>query len=143
MSNSQSPAWVTASVLIARVILIGMFAMAVAFKLMSPSATAGFIASAGFPAPMLLAWLAIIFELALVASLITGLWYSETTLLGAVYVVFLAFAFHGSSHWTDDKGLEFGAFMSHFPFAAAMLYAAAYGAGDFAFKSNSLLRRTN
>ena len=43
------------------------------------------------------------------------------------YVVFLALAFHGPSHWTDDKGLEFGGFISHFPFAAGMLFAAAHG----------------
>ena len=31
------------------------------------------------------------------------------------YVVFLAFAFHGPSHWTDDKGLEFGGSSATFP----------------------------
>ncbi|HKW81660.1 MAG TPA: DoxX family protein, partial [Casimicrobiaceae bacterium] len=51
----------------------------------------------------------------------------------------LAFAFHGPSHWTDEKGLEFGAFVSHFPFAAAMLLAAAHGPARLLASSRSLL----
>lgn len=117
-----------------RIILACIFSMALAFKLIGPSAIAAYIAAEGLPMPLLLTWAAIAFELALVASLITGAWFSEMALLGAFYVIFLAFAFHGPSHWTDAKGLEFGGFVSHFPFAAAMLYAAAYGPGRFALK---------
>ena len=125
--ESNPPGWAKAAVLVARVILALVFLMAFVFKVTSISATAGFIASAGFPFPTLLTLLAAAFELALVVSLLTGAYYSEMMLLGAVYVVFLAFAFHGPSHWTDEKGLEFGAFISHFPFAAGMLFAAAHG----------------
>ena len=57
------------------------------------------------------------------------------------YVVFLAFAFHGPSHWTDDKELEFGGFISHFPSAAGMLFAAAHGPGRLlALKQNIISR---
>jgi uncharacterized membrane protein YphA (DoxX/SURF4 family) len=117
-----------AAVLVARAIFAGVFLMAVSFKLMDIGATAGYIASAGFPMSYLLAWLAVIFELAIVASLLTGAFFSEGALLAAAYVVFLAFAFHGPSHWTGNQA-EFGFFVDHFTFMAGLLFAAAYGPG--------------
>jgi putative oxidoreductase len=140
-TTSDSSGWAKAAILLARLILALIFLMAFAFKVMSISATAGFIASAGFPFATLLAVLAAVFELAIVLSLLTGAYFSEMMLLGAVYIVFLAFAFHGPSHWTDEKGLEFGGFISHFPFAAGMLFAAAHGPGQLLAMSRSLLRR--
>jgi len=128
-TTTNSAGWAKASVLIARLILALIFLMAFTFKVIDVKATAGFIEAAGFPFPTVLAVLAAAFELAIVLSLLTGAYFSELMLLGAAYVVFLAFAFHGPSHWTDAKGLEFGAFISHFPFAAGMLFAAAHGPG--------------
>jgi putative oxidoreductase len=139
--TSNSSGWAKAAILIARLILALVFLMAFTFKVMSISATAGFIASAGFPFATLLAILAAVFELAVVLSLLTGAYFSEMMLLGAIYVVFLAFAFHGPSHWTDDKGLEFGGFISHFPFAAGMLFAAAHGPGRLLAMSRNFLKR--
>jgi putative oxidoreductase len=140
-TTSYSSGWVKGAVLLARLILALVFAMAFAFKVMSISMTAVFIASAGFPFSTLLAILAAIFELAIVLSLLTGAYFSEMMLLGAIYVIFLAFAFHGPSHWTDDKGLEFGGFISHFPFAAGMLFAAAHGPGRLLAMGRGILRR--
>jgi len=128
-TTTNSAGWAKAAVLIARLIFVLIFLMAFAFKVIDIKATAGFIEAAGFPFPTVLAVLAAAFELAIVLSLLTGAYFSELMLLGAAYVVFLAFAFHGPSHWTDAKGLEFGAFISHFPFAAGMLFAAAHGPG--------------
>jgi uncharacterized membrane protein YphA (DoxX/SURF4 family) len=139
--DTTASGWAKAAVLIARLILALIFLMAFAFKGMDISATAGFITSAGFPFGTLLAVLAALFELAIVLALLTGAYFSEMMLLGAVYVVFLAFAFHGPSHWTDDKGLEFGGFISHFPFAAGMLFAAAHGPGRVLAMSRSLIGR--
>jgi putative oxidoreductase len=139
--TSESSGWTKSAILLARLILALVFLMAFAFKVMSISATAGFIASAGFPFATLLAVLAAVFELAIVLSLLTGAYFSEMMLLGAVYVLFLAFAFHGPSHWTDEKGLEIGAFISHFPFAAGMLFAAAHGPGQLLAMSHNFLRR--
>ena len=128
-TTTNSAGWAKAAVLIARLILALIFLMAFTFKVIDIKATAGFIEAAGFPFPAALAVLAAVLELAIVLSLLTGAYFSELMLLGAAYVVFLAFAFHGPSHWTDAKGLEFGAFISHFPFAAGMLFAAAHGPG--------------
>src|SRR5437899_3936257 len=92
----------TGAILVGRLVVAALLIMAVSFKLMDISATAGAIATAGFPLPTLLAWLAVVFELALVACFLTGAYFSEAALLAAVYVVFLAFGFHCPSHWSVD-----------------------------------------
>jgi len=128
METVQSP-WQTAALLIARLILAAMFAMGVAFKFMDMGMTAGYIAAAGFPFPLFLAWCAAILETLLVIAFLTGAFMTPLALIGAVYVVFLGFAFHGPSHWAGNQS-EFGAFMSHFPFGAGLLFAAVHGPGS-------------
>jgi putative oxidoreductase len=125
----------TAAIIVARLIFVGVFAMAAAFKFADMNATAGYIAAAGFPASALLAWLAAIFELALVVAFLTGMYFTEASLLAAAYVLFLAFAFHGPSHWRGNQ-MEFGAFIDHFTFIAGLLFAAVHGPGH-----NMVLRR--
>jgi putative oxidoreductase len=120
--------WTTAAILAGRLIFAAMFVMAVSFKLMGINATASYIAAAGFPLPGLLAWLAAFLELALIAGFLTGAYFSETALVAAAYVLFLAFAFHGPSHWAKNQD-EFGFFADHFTFIAGLLFAAAHGPG--------------
>jgi uncharacterized membrane protein YphA (DoxX/SURF4 family) len=129
MSNDLTARWKTAAVLLGRAIFAGAFLMAVAFKLMDIGATAGYIAAAGFPLAYVLAWLAVIFEIALFLSLLTGAFFSMGALLAAAYVLFLAFAFHGPSHWSGNQA-EFGFFVDHFTFIAGLLFAAAHGPGS-------------
>ena len=124
----NEPGWATAAVLLGRLVFAALFIMAVAFKLADIDATAGQIAAAGFPLSPVLAWLAVIFELALVASFLTGLYFAPAALLAAVYGVFLGFAFHGPDRWTENQN-EFGFFIDHFTFMAGLLYAAAHGPG--------------
>jgi putative oxidoreductase len=119
----------TIAILVARLIFAGVFAMAAAFKFAGMSDTATYIASAGFPFPLLLAWLAAIFELAIVLALLTGAFFSEAALLAGVYVIFLAFAFHGPSLWQGNQA-EFGFFINHFTFLAGLLFAAVHGPGE-------------
>ena len=127
-TETNRAGWATAAVLAGRLIFAAVFIMAVSFKLMDIDATAGFIASAGFPLPSVLAWLAALFELALIACFLTGAYFSEAALLAAAYVLFLAFAFHGPSHWAGNQA-EFGFFVNHFTFIAGLLFAAAHGPG--------------
>jgi putative oxidoreductase len=117
------------AVIVARLIFAGIFAMAATFKFIGMSDTASYIAAAGFPFPLLLAWLAAIFEVVLVIAFLTGIFFSEAALLAGAYVIFLAFAFHGPSHWEGNQA-EFGFFVDHFTFLAGLLYAAAHGPGD-------------
>jgi len=128
METTQS-SWQTTAILVARLIFAAMFAMGVAFKLMDMGMTAGYIAAAGFPFPLFLAWCAAILETLLVIAFLTGAFMTPLALIGAVYVVFLGFAFHGPSHWAGNQS-EFGAFMSHFPFGAGLLFAAVHGPGS-------------
>lgn len=127
-TNGNSVGWRTVAVLVGRLIFTAVFIMAVSFKLMDINATASYIALAGFPLPQLLAWLAVVLEVALIAGFLTGAYFAETALAAMVYVLFLAFAFHGPAHWTGNQA-EFGFFVDHFTFAAGLLYAAAHGPG--------------
>ena len=119
----------TAAVLVARLIFAIVFGMAAVFKFVDMPATAAYIGAINFPAPLLFAWLAAFFEVALVIAFLTGLYFREAALLAAAYVLFLAFAFHGPSHWTGNQ-MEFGFFVDHFSFIAGLLYAFAHGPGD-------------
>lgn len=119
----------TAAILLARLIFAGAFAMAAFFKFAGMQMTADYIGGAGFPAPLLLAWVAAFFEVALVLAFLTGAFFREAALLAGVYVIFLAFAFHGPSHWAANQA-EFGFFVDHFTFLAGLLFAAVHGPGD-------------
>jgi uncharacterized membrane protein YphA (DoxX/SURF4 family) len=126
--NAGRPVWATAAILAGRLIFTALFVMAVSFKLMDIDGTAGQIAAAGFPLANVLVWLAVVFELALIAAFLTGAYFREAALLAAAYVVFLGFAFHGPSHWAANQD-ELGFFIDHFTFAAGLLFAAANGPG--------------
>src|SRR5262245_3009313 len=127
-TESRAPAWANAAVLAGRLIFAAVFLIGVVFKLMDIDATAAYITSAGFPIPKLLAWLAVLFELAVSAGFLTGAYFAEAALLAAAYVLFLGFAFHGPSHWSGNQ-MEFGLFVDHFSFMTGLLFAAAHGPG--------------
>ena len=119
----------TAAIIIGRLIFAGVFLMAAGFKFAGMQDTANYISAAGFPFPLALAWIAALFEVALVICFLTGAFFREAALLAAVYVIFLAFAFHGPSHWSGNQA-EFGFFVDHFTFLAGLLFAAVHGPGD-------------
>ena len=133
-------AWRTAAVLVGRALFAGVFILAVSFKLHDIGGTAAYIAAAGLPLSKLLAWLAAIFELALIACFLTGACFSEAALAAAVYVIFLAFAFHGPSLWAGNQA-QFGFFVDHFTFLAGLLFAAAHGPGRVLALNWSLIKR--
>jgi putative oxidoreductase len=117
------------AILVARLIFAGVFVMAAGFKFAGMEATASYIASAGFPLALVLAWAAAIFETAIGIALLTGAFFGEAAVLAAGYVLFLAFAFHGPSHWAGNQ-TEFGFFVDHFTFIAGLLFAAVHGPGQ-------------
>ena len=119
----------TVSILIARLIFGAVFLMAATFKFLGMDATATYIAAAGFPMPLALAWIAAFFEVALVIAFLSGAFFTQASYLAAAYVLFLGFAFHGPSHWTGNQA-EFGFFVDHFTFMAGLLFAAVHGPGD-------------
>jgi putative oxidoreductase len=89
-TNVSVPLWRTTAILIARFIFAGLFIMAASFKFLDMDNTATQIASAGFPFPVLLGWVAAVFESALAVCFLTGAFFSEACLLAAAYVCFLA-----------------------------------------------------
>lgn len=119
----------TIAILVARLIFGAVFLMACTFKFIGMQSTADYIAAAGFPMALALAWIAAFFELALVVGFLTGAFFKYASALAAAYVLFLGFAFHGPSHWAANQA-EFGFFVDHFCFFAGLLYAAVYGPGD-------------
>ena len=119
----------TAAILLARLIFAGVFAMAAAFKFVDMNATAGYIASIGFPAPLFFAWVSAFFEVGLALAFLSGAFFTEAALLAIAYVLFLAFAFHGPNRWTGNQ-VEFGFFVDHFTFIAGLLLAAVHGPGN-------------
>lgn len=127
--KSSLPVWARAATLSARIVFAAAFAMAMAFKFAGMGATAKYIAAAGIPAALPLAWVAAFFELALVLCFLTGAFFREAALAAAAYVLFLAFTFHGPSHWSANQD-QFGFFVDHFTFIAGLLFAAVRGAGD-------------
>ncbi len=119
----------TVSILVARLIFGAVFLMAAVFKFLGMDATATYIAAAGFPMPLALAWIAAFFEVALVIAFLSGAFFTYASYLAAAYVLFLGFAFHGPSHWSGNEA-EFGFFVDHFTFMAGLLFAAVHGPGD-------------
>ena len=142
MSNDISPntaRWQSAAILLARVIFAVVFIMALSFKFMGMKMTADYIAAAGFPMPLALAWAAAIFETAIAFCLLTGAFFSEAALLAGAYIIFLAFAFHGPAQWKPGDPTEFGFFVDHFTFIAGLLFAAVHGPGSVLAVRKSIL----
>ena len=138
---ATTPTWKVIMILVARLIFAGLFAMAATFKFADMNGTAGYIAAVGFLFPLLLAWLAAFFETALVLCLLTGAYFTEAALLAALYVLFLAFTFHGPAQWKPGDQTEFGFFVDHFTFIAGLLFAAVHGPGSVLALRRSLIAR--
>src|SRR6476646_6094547 len=77
------PSWRPIAILVARLIFAAVFLMATVFKFVDMNGTATYIAAAGFPLALPLAWLAAIFELALVICFLTGAFFTDAALLAA------------------------------------------------------------
>ncbi|MGO8440854.1 DoxX family membrane protein, partial [Rhizobium ruizarguesonis] len=91
------------AIIVARIIFSLVFFMAAGFKFADIGATAGHITAAGFPMATFLAWVAAFFEIALALAFISWAFFTEASLLAGIDVIFLAFAFHGPSHWQQNQ----------------------------------------
>src|SRR4051812_17345333 len=101
--DAAAPRWATAAILVARLIFACLFIMAATFKYLDMNGTAAMIAAAGFPVSLPLAWCAALFETVLALCFLTGAFFTEAALAAAVYVLFLAFSFHGPAHWQGNQ----------------------------------------
>jgi putative oxidoreductase len=122
--------WKTYALVIARLLMGGVFLMAAGTKFNDMASQAGYVASLhNWPHPLFLVWIAAFFELALGLALVTGIFFREAALLAGAYVIFLAFAFHGPAMWIGSQA-EFGFFIDHFTMLAGLLFMTAHGPGE-------------
>lgn len=120
--------WRTHGLLVARLIMGGVFLATAYVKFSDIGATALYITSVGLPIPTTLAWLSAIFELVFGACIVAGVFFRGASLLLAVYVSFLAFAFHGVSLWNSNPN-EFKFFVDNFVMVSGLLFMLAHGPG--------------
>ena len=126
MNNfAQHRFWKTHALLIARVLMGGMFLLAGIGKLKGIDATAGYIASVGFVAPTFFAWAAAIFETVLGLFIIVGKCFRRSAVLLAVFTFVISFIFHNP----NDAAQELF-FYKNMAIVAGLLFMAAHGAGD-------------
>ena len=116
----------TYSPLIARLFIGGFFLLAGVGKIGDVAGTAGYIQSVGLPG--VLAWPAIIFEIALGLALITGYQTRIAALAGAAFCIFTAVVFHNN---LADQ-MQMIMFLKNFSIAGAFLMFYAHGAGKLA-----------
>jgi putative oxidoreductase len=129
----RHPFWQRGGLLLARLLIAAIFLMACGTKFADIGGTATYIADAGFPAAMPLAWMAAIFEALLVIAFLTGTLMREASLLAAIYILFLGFGFHGPQTWAENH-MQFGVFVDHFAFAAGLFYMTAFGPGPLGIR---------
>ncbi len=112
--------------LIARILIGGFFAMAGLGKIADVAGTAGYIQSVGLPG--VLAWPAIIFEIALGLSVLVGFKIRLAALAGAVFCMLTAVMFH--NNFADQ--IQMIMFLKNFAIAGGFLMIFAHGAGAVA-----------
>ncbi len=124
------PLWSTQALLFARMLMGGFFLLAGIMKFQGGiDAVAGYIASAGFPASLLLAYLVALFEIVAGLAIILGKYFKEASITLAVFVLFISFPFHGPSMWETDPTAKM-MFMKNMAIVAGLLFMAAHGAGN-------------
>ena len=118
--------------LVARILLALVFLVAGVRKLMAPAASAGYLAKLGFPAPEVMVWVAIAFELGGAILLILG-WKTRWGALAlALFTLIATFAAH--RFWEFDAA-QYANQMNHFlknlAIVGGMVILAATGPGPF------------
>ena len=112
--------------LIARILLAVLFVVGGIGKLGDVAGFAGYMASGGLPG--FLAWPAIVFELALGASLILGYQARIMALLGAGFCVLAGILYH----FVPADPMQMISFMKNLGIAGGLLMVFVHGAGPFA-----------
>jgi putative oxidoreductase len=120
--------WQTYALVVARLLMGGMFLLAAYYKFADINMTAGYIASVGIPYGVMFAWIAGIAEAGIGISFITGACFREAALFSVAYIIFLTAVFHGPATWTDQTGI--GLFIDHLTLIAGLLFMVAHGPGE-------------
>ncbi len=111
--------------LVGRVLIAFIFIMAGISKFGAIGGTAGYIASTGLPAPVVLAWAAAIFELVAGLFILAGFQTRNTAWALAAFTVFTGFWFH----FQPADQMQFISFMKNLAIAGGFAFLAVTGPG--------------
>jgi len=119
--------------LLARIFIAALFLVAGTRKLLAYAATAGYFAKLGFPAPDVLAVVAIVIELGAGLMLLTG-W--RTRWAAWLLVVFVAVATAAAHRFWEFEPAQFGNQLNHFlkniAIIGGLFFVATFGPGRMA-----------
>ncbi len=119
--------WSTHGLLIGRIAVGALFLLAGINKLNGGiDGLSGMIAGAGFPAPVAIAWLVAIFEVATGAAIILGKYFKEATISLAVFVFIITLIFHSPMDWAANSM----AFLKNMAIMGGLLFMASHGTGN-------------
>ena len=122
------------NLLLGRILLALVFLIAGVRKVMAPAASAGYLAKLGFPAPEVMVWVAIAFELGGAILLILG-WKTRWAAYAlALFTLVASFAAH--RFWEISDAGQYANQMNHFlknlAIIGGMLFVWACGPGSLA-----------
>ena len=123
--------WFALTALVGRVGFSALFLEAGVGKLLAPSATIGYIESAGMPFPVLSLWGAIFVEIVVTLALLAGYKVRWTATTLALFCVATAAIFH--ANWSDHDQLV--QFLKNIAIAGGMLHVALVGGGRYSLDS--------
>lgn len=115
--------------LLGRILLAAVFIPAGLQKLGGIEGTAGYIASAGIPAAMPLAWAAAIFEVVAGIAVLIGFQTKWASLALAAFCVFTGVVFHFFAATGDAAQIQMIMFFKNLGLAGGFLVLAAQGPG--------------
>ena len=116
---------------VARILLAFMFVLSGFGKLAGLEGTAGYIASAGLPAPTLLALVAGVLEVVAGAALIVGFQARWAALALALFTLMATFLFH--AYWgmpKEQQYMQMLMFQKNLAVVGGLLFVFAFGAGS-------------
>jgi putative oxidoreductase len=125
LTGANTGADVTA--LLGRVLIAAIFLLSGLSKLAAPTATIGYIASAGLPLPQLGLVIAVVIEISGSLALIAGYQSRWAAAVLAVFTIAAALAFH--NHFADQN--QFIHFFKNIAMTGGLLQIVAFGAGRF------------
>jgi uncharacterized membrane protein YphA (DoxX/SURF4 family) len=118
--------WSTHALLLGRIGLGALFILAGVNKLQGIDGTAGMIAGAGLPMPLVLAWAAALLEVVAGAAIILGKYFKEAAISLAVFTFVITMIFHSPMDWATNSI----AFLKNMAIMGGLLFAAAHGTGN-------------
>lgn len=123
-----------AQLLAGRILLSVIFLMAGFSKFTDIAGTAGYIASKGFPAAVVLAWLTAVFEVVAGLAILVGFMTRPAAYLLALFCVFTALFFH----FQPEDQVQMQAFMKNLAIAGGFLVLAVSGPGGLSLDARRI-----